>query len=134
MAAAVGVKLVKVAMNLILLSTEEPIHLVVANPVSSTLQLLLGSNQLLHLGELVIVLETLRVSQRAARLDGLPGHDLLDGQLDLFEVDGCLRGRLVQITTRNVGRRNSPESQGSQRCTWAHASCSGPPRWPSSLR
>ena len=58
--------------------------------IAERLQLLLGTDQFLHLGELVVELEALGVGQRAARLDGLPGDDLLDGELDLFEVDGCL--------------------------------------------
>lgn len=42
------------------------------------LQLLLGPNNLLHLGKLVVKVQALRIQQCPARLDFLSRHDLLD--------------------------------------------------------
>lgn len=49
------------------------------------------TQQSLILGEAIVILQTLRVRQRAARLDDLARHDLLDGQLDLFQIHRRLR-------------------------------------------
>ena len=56
------------------------------------LKLPLGGNQLLDLGKLVVKVEALRIGQSATGLDSRTRHDLFDGQLDLFHVDGCLSG------------------------------------------
>lgn len=54
-------------------------------------QLLFRLNQILNLSETVIVIQAARVKQRATRLDDMTRHYLLDGQLDLFEVDSSLQ-------------------------------------------
>ncbi len=51
------------------------------------------THQLLHPSKPVIILQALRIKQRATRLDHLAGDDLLDGQLDLFHIDGGLLKR-----------------------------------------
>ena len=56
----------------------------------TTSQLRLRIDQLFHLGKLVVVLQALRVKQRPAGLDDLTRDDLLNRQLDLLEIDGCL--------------------------------------------
>lgn len=53
-------------------------------------QLCLGGNEILDLGKLVVEVKAFRVRQSPAGLDFLARDDLLDRQLDLFEVDGCL--------------------------------------------
>lgn len=45
------------------------------------------TNQLLHLGKLVVVLQTLRVEQSSRRLDFFARNNSLDWQFYLLEVD-----------------------------------------------
>jgi hypothetical protein len=54
------------------------------------LQLTLWAHQLLHPRKLIVEIQTLRVEQRARRLDNLARYDMLHWQLDLFEVYSCL--------------------------------------------
>lgn len=54
-------------------------------------QLLFQLNQILNLSETVIVIQATRVQQRPARFDDVARNNLLDGQLDLFEVDSSLQ-------------------------------------------
>lgn len=69
------------------------------------LQLGLRRGHVLNLLELVEELEALGVEQRAARLDRLARDDALDGQLDLFAVDGDLRGIASVISLGKHGTR-----------------------------
>ena len=54
------------------------------------LQLALRLHQFLDLGELVVEVEAVLVRQSIGWLDRLTRHDLLDWELDLLEIDGCL--------------------------------------------
>lgn len=56
------------------------------------LQLLLD-DQVFHVCELVVVLETLRVGKCTARLDALARDDLLYRQLYLLQIHGRLQKR-----------------------------------------
>lgn len=58
---------------------------------NSILQLRLRLNQVFNLLKPVKEIQTLRVQQRAARLDRLAADNLLDRELDLFAVDGGLQ-------------------------------------------
>ena len=53
--------------------------------------LLFFLNYFLHLCKLIVIVHLLRVEQCSGWFDDLARHDLLDRQLNFFEVDRCLR-------------------------------------------
>lgn len=60
------------------------------SPCELALQFRLGLrhiNQILVLGEFVVMVQTLRIQKRPRRLDVLARHDLFDRQLDLLPID-----------------------------------------------
>lgn len=67
-----------------------------------SLQLGLRLGQLLNLLEPVEEVETLRVQQRAARLDFLTGDDGLDWQFDLFAINSDLSTTLANVGVYNA--------------------------------
>lgn len=98
-------------------------------PQFFTLKFLLGIEKLFHLGELIIVVETLGIGERATRRDRLARHNLLDGKLDFLHVDRRLAPQaLVSIVptvregSHEVGGY-SPGSLSSRKYIEEHASC-----------